>query len=85
MRESWARSSRMSEKIAAVFGELFGIGATGVGVVVGGAEVVAVNAFEDAEDHVGRSGELAVGCEFVEGTVAESPGRRTRGLRRECH
>jgi hypothetical protein len=57
-------------KIGGVFGEFFEVGVAGVGVVVGGAEVVVIDAFEDGEDHGGRRGELAVGGEFVEG-VAE--------------
>lgn len=57
-------------EIAGVFGELFEVGAAGVGVVEGGAEVVVIDAFEHAEDHVGGGGELAVGREFVE-RVAE--------------
>ena len=57
-------------EVAGVFGELFDVGAAGVGVVEGGAEVVVIDAFEDGEDHGGRRGELAVGSEFVEG-VAE--------------
>ncbi len=57
-------------EVGGVFGEFFEVGVAGVGVVVGGTEVVVIDAFEDGEDHVGRRGELAVGREFVEG-VAE--------------
>jgi hypothetical protein len=60
-------------KIGGVFGEFFEVGVAGVSVVVGGAEVVVINAFEDGEDHGGRRGELAVGREFVEGVTELFP------------